>query len=555
MKKSLKFAFLTLIIAIFFGCCLTTQAATKPTYLAELVARSNNGKIPLLVSDIIKMTSGKAVTLELKFKNTGTATWKNDGANLVALNLSEPYGRKSPFQHKWWRAKYAPCKLLEKTVKPGEIGTFRFAVAAPERPGTYVENYQLAVKGIDYLPTTNTQIFFQISNAKYKGTAATINIPLPVPPIVASTPASAEASAGTPAVSSSTSSTIPVDPLFNPLRFATKTLDQYAPIILPLNLTTTPVIATDITGVTASDISGIATAASDIKTLSKGPDIRIGIYSTKDPITIRANGPYEIRDENNTLLGNNLLGGPLTIKFDFTKKLYEVLENGQRLLLSDTPVRFAPKDETVIMEIPTNINTTNWKTYTHFRGTIEIAYTDDETLWIINELPFEDYLKGSGECGNNNPAGYLGAMAIAERTYAMTNWLNPSRHAKRGFVLTGNSSDQVYRGYDREQSQPKVAAAVNATNGLLVTYAGQVAVTPYSARTDGYTRTWKSVWGGSDKPWLQPKYVPFDQGKTMFGHGVGMSAWGAWDMAENLGLNWEEIVKYFYTGIELQKAY
>ncbi len=529
MRNGSRIIFLTLVIGGFLIFGRGAAAATTPAYQGEKVSQNYN--------TVIGLTYGNAITFEVKYKNTGTATWENGGANLVALNLSGPYGRKSSFQHKWWRARYAPCKLLEKSVAPGEVGTFRFALQAPERPGMYVENYQLAVKGIDYMPETNLQVFFEISNPKYKGAAATINVPLPV----VTTPISTVTSTGAINVSSSSSTTGIVatstteELLFNPTRYTLKPLNEYPAITLPLNLTSTPV--------------GVGAA------LSKGPDIRIGLYSTEEVITIKANGPYEIRDENDVMVGNNFEGSLVTIKFDFKKKLYELLEDGKRILLSNTPLRFAPKNENVIMEIPSNINTNTWKTYMRFRGILEVAYTDDDTLWIINELPFEDYLKGSGECGNNNPAGYLGAMAIAERTYAMTNWLSPTKHAKRGFVLVAHSGDQVYRGYDRERIQPNVVAAVNATNGLLVTYGGQVAITPYFARSNGTTKKWTAVWGGTDKAWLQPKYVPYDQGKTMFGHGVGMSAWGAWDMAENRGMNWEEIIRYFYTGVELQKAY
>jgi stage II sporulation protein D len=48
--------------------------------------------------------------------------------------------------------------------------------------------------------------------------------------------------------------------------------------------------------------------------------------------------------------------------------------------------------------------------------------------------------------------------------------------------------------------------------------------------------------------------VPWDQGKTLWGHGVGMSATGALGMAAD-GYTYDKILKYFYTGIELRKAY
>ncbi|HOF03043.1 MAG TPA: hypothetical protein PLT58_03680, partial [Atribacterota bacterium] len=38
------------------------------------------------------------------------------------------------------------------------------------------------------------------------------------------------------------------------------------------------------------------------------------------------------------------------------------------------------------------------------------------------------------------------------------------------------------------------------------------------------------------------------------GHGVGLSQWGAYGMAK-LGFSYEEILKYYYQGIELTKIY
>jgi len=48
--------------------------------------------------------------------------------------------------------------------------------------------------------------------------------------------------------------------------------------------------------------------------------------------------------------------------------------------------------------------------------------------------------------------------------------------------------------------------------------------------------------------------VPCDAGKTLWGHGVGMSASGALCMA-NQGQTWDQILKHFYTGIDLTKKW
>jgi stage II sporulation protein D len=48
--------------------------------------------------------------------------------------------------------------------------------------------------------------------------------------------------------------------------------------------------------------------------------------------------------------------------------------------------------------------------------------------------------------------------------------------------------------------------------------------------------------------------VPQDNGKILFGHGVGLSARGALAMV-NEGQSWQNVLKYFYTGTEVKKIY
>jgi peptidoglycan hydrolase-like amidase len=100
-----------------------------------------------------------------------------------------------------------------------------------------------------------------------------------------------------------------------------------------------------------------------------------------------------------------------------------------------------------------------------------------------------------------------------------------------------------------------VVQAVNETKGQVVTYQKDVVVTPYFGHSDGMTRTWSSVFGGKDKPWLVPVVTPYDQGLTMFGHGVGMSANDAYGHAKTDLWDYTKILKYYYNGIEVSKIY
>lgn len=192
-----------------------------------------------------------------------------------------------------------------------------------------------------------------------------------------------------------------------------------------------------------------------------------------------------------------------------------------------------------------------------FRGILELRYAADDSaheVWAINELPIEMYLKGLGETSDSSPLEYQKALLTAARTYAYYHWSRGTKHASVGFHVDAKY-DQVYRGYGAEARSPNIVNGVESTRGQIVTYNGSLAITPYYSRSDGRTRAWGEVWGGgSNYPWLISVPVPEDVGKTLWGHGVGMSASGALGMA-NKGNDYQQILKHFYTGIELMKYY
>ena len=55
-------------------------------------------------------------------------------------------------------------------------------------------------------------------------------------------------------------------------------------------------------------------------------------------------------------------------------------------------------------------------------------------------------------------------------------------------------------------------------------------------------------------PYLQSVDDSYCDGKSMAGHGVGMSGCGALGMA-NAGKTYKEILKYYYNGIEITKLW
>jgi len=154
------------------------------------------------------------------------------------------------------------------------------------------------------------------------------------------------------------------------------------------------------------------------------------------------------------------------------------------------------------------------------------------------------------------PYEYLKAIVTAARTYAAYH-INTGglKHAGDNFILDDSANDQVYRGYNIELRSPKITQAVQETLGQMITYQGAVVVTPYFSRSDGRTRSWTEVFGGTAKPWLLSVPDPYCTGMTLWGHGVGLSGTGARGMAQNENKTWTEILTHYYTGVEIKKIY
>lgn len=191
------------------------------------------------------------------------------------------------------------------------------------------------------------------------------------------------------------------------------------------------------------------------------------------------------------------------------------------------------------------------KYFNYYRGALEYRQGEiDKKMYIVNDLLLEDYVKGIAENSSIAPVEFVKANLVAARSYAYV-----SRGKYPFFDVLGNTYDQLYLGYEVESILANVQEAAVATRGVMVTYDGKVVVTPYFGNSNGSTKSWSSVWGGTSRPWLVPVVANYDAGKKMNGHGVGMSQLDAFFRVRNEGLNFIEVLKYYYTGVEVEKIY
>ena len=117
----------------------------------------------------------------------------------------------------------------------------------------------------------------------------------------------------------------------------------------------------------------------------------------------------------------------------------------------------------------------------------------------VVKVPLERYVRGvvSAEMPSSWPLAALEAQAIASRTYALTTDAGGSR-----FDVYADTRSQMYIGAAAETAATN--AAIAATAGQIVTYAGKPAITYYFASSGGMTEdNENSFLGSAPEPWLQ----------------------------------------------------
>jgi stage II sporulation protein D len=150
----------------------------------------------------------------------------------------------------------------------------------------------------------------------------------------------------------------------------------------------------------------------------------------------------------------------------------------------------------------------------HYYRHTAIGQADPHTIVRVLEggkvkrVPLEAYVRGvvSAEVSASWPMAALQAQAVASRTYAITAHAGGSR-----FDVYPDTRSQMYLGKAAET--PSTNAAVAATAGQIVTYAGRPAITYFYADSGGHTESVQYSFPGSDpQPWLVGVADPYDAG-------------------------------------------
>jgi stage II sporulation protein D len=177
-----------------------------------------------------------------------------------------------------------------------------------------------------------------------------------------------------------------------------------------------------------------------------------------------------------------------------------------------------------------------------YRGALEFRPDGAGGVQTVDALGLDDYVRGviAAEMSASWPAAALQAQAVAARTYAITTSV-----AGNGYSLYPDTRSQMYRGVAAET--PQSDAAVAATRGQIVEYAGVPATTFFSASSGGYTENIENVWiGATPEPWLRGVPDPYDgAGANPYHH------WGANYSLAAAGAKLSGLVKGSFIGVRV----
>lgn len=132
-----------------------------------------------------------------------------------------------------------------------------------------------------------------------------------------------------------------------------------------------------------------------------------------------------------------------------------------------------------------------------FRGDFAFTPLGDGHIGLVNSLPLDAYLYGvvSKELSERWPQATQEAQTIAARTYALKR-LRPDHP----YDVVADERNQSYGGIDGETVAGR--AAVDATAGTIIVFAGAPADIAYSACCGGHTESAVDAWG-KDFPYLR----------------------------------------------------
>jgi stage II sporulation protein D len=211
--------------------------------------------------------------------------------------------------------------------------------------------------------------------------------------------------------------------------------------------------------------------------------VRVLLANGKSQLTISSKADFTVTDatgeKHDVAAGKTTFDSKLKLKVDAAAKAKAL----------PGPLLFAPGAAPLELGRP-------------YRGQIQVSVFGAK-LQAIDVVGLEAYLQGvvPAEMPHTWAAEALKAQSVAARSYALS-------HLQTGsFDLYPDTRSQVYRGVAAET--PETNAAVQATAGQVVLYAGRVAKTFFFSTSGGRTMSAADAWG-TPIPYLVSVADPYD---------------------------------------------
>ncbi len=297
-----------------------------------------------------------------------------------------------------------------------------------------------------------------------------------------------------------------------------------------------------------------SSSSSSPETLAK--ELRVAISEiSQNNFEFSANTNFDVLDKNSQRIVSKKANEKFSYQFPATK--------------AEIFVIIVPKGQNSIAEALSFEDHPAWRpslNYNRFHGSLELIYSaKSNKVWLVNEIFLEDYLKGVAEMVEGEPLEHLKTMAVASRTYAYYYLLQGGKYGSdEVFHLKNTTSDQLYKGYSREEFAPDIIKAREETTGQIAVFDEKPIRAVYSSGAPESTRDDCKVFGGEfcDKSYdylrggiQSPAGASYKRTSCdSVNHCAGLMADGARYLAEQ-GKTWQEILKYYYQGIEIKKLY
>ena len=214
-----------------------------------------------------------------------------------------------------------------------------------------------------------------------------------------------------------------------------------------------------------------------------GPLVKVAILTQQYGYMITSNGPYEIVDVSS---------GKVLGEYAKEEKIRIGLRDGQMVInnsvANTSGLKIQPKSSGRIERTNRIIELNNRR----YPGVIEIGRTQGKNgLTAINILPVDDYVYSlmMRDVSQEWPVDALKAQAVAIRTFALHEL---GRHKDEGYDFCGTKHCQTYIGLSAEDE--RALKAVNDTKGMVLTWQGQLIVSPFHLSSGGYTENGDVLW-------------------------------------------------------------